>query len=102
MNSDKYLVALSSTDEKFDDIKDPRAKEIILNLLNIVEEFNLENVNLKKENRNLKDEINKLKGEQGNPTIKGNSNKDTNVSSEKERKKAEDSQNSAPECRTPI
>jgi len=58
-------------------------------LINLVENLSEENEQLKIDNQKLRDEINRLKGEQGKPNIRGNKggNKDKNLSSEEERKK---------------
>jgi hypothetical protein len=58
-------------------------------LLNLLEELASENARLRQENQMLKDEINRLKGEQGKPEIKANIRKDGNISSEQERRSAE-------------
>ena len=72
-------------------IEDQAPKEAVSTLLNIVEVSVAESKKLKDENQKLKDEINRLKGEQGKPDVKPNKKKDGNVSSEKERKQAEES-----------
>jgi hypothetical protein len=70
------------------------AREAIGRLLNLVEELAGENRELREENQQLGDEINRLKGEQGKPTIKPNKKAtapvQTNYSSERERHKAKD------------
>jgi len=71
-------------------IEDQAPKKAVSTLLNIVEVSVAESNKLKDENQKLKDEINRLKGEQGKPNIKPNKKKDSNVSSEKERKQAEE------------
>jgi len=58
-------------------------KETVLTLLNIIEKLAKENADLHQQVQHLNDEINRLKGEQGKPTIKPNKD----ISSEKERKK---------------
>ena len=71
-------------------VKGQASKEAVSTLLNIVEESVAESIKLKNENQTLKDEINRLKGEQGKPDIRPNKKKkDGNISSEKERKSAE-------------
>lgn len=71
-------------------IEEQAPKEAVSTLLNIVEDSVAENSKLKNEIQKLKDEINRLKGEQGKPDIKPNKKKDGNISSEKERKQAEE------------
>ncbi|MGK2957493.1 MAG: IS66 family transposase [Acidimicrobiales bacterium] len=67
-------------------IADPKTKTILSGLLNLVETLYSENESLREENQQLKDKINRLKGEQGKPDIKGRHKKDTSDhSSEKER-----------------
>jgi len=58
-------------------------KETVLTLLNMIEKLAKENADLHQQVQHLNDEINRLKGEQGKPTIKPNKD----ISSEKERKK---------------
>lgn len=57
-------------------------------LLNLIEELNSKVIELDAENQRLKDEINRLKGEQGKPDIKGKKPRglSNNYSSEKARK----------------
>jgi hypothetical protein len=57
-------------------------------LLNLVETLVAENDQLKEEQQKLKDEITRLKGEQGQPEIKGKHRKGDDLSSEQERKEA--------------
>lgn len=68
-------------------IKDPRAREGMVRLLNLVEELASENRRLRDEVQRLRDEINRLKGEKGKPRFKGKSRKRErrDVSSEAER-----------------
>ena len=63
------------------------AKIAIRLLLNVIEDFQSQLLSLREENQRLRDEINRLKGEQGKPKIKGNTSKPppTNHSSEAER-----------------
>jgi regulator of replication initiation timing len=59
--------------EHFDpnDIQDlEQARQAIVQVLNLVEELNAAMSELRKENQRLRDEVNRLKGEQGKPTIK--------------------------------
>jgi len=68
-------------------IKDENARELIRQLLNLVEKLSADLRDAQVENQRLRDEINRLKGEQGKPRIKGNTPKPppTNHSSENER-----------------
>ena len=54
-----------------------------------LEQLEEENARLQAENQHLRDEINRLKGEQGTPDIRGNTRKSRDISSEKERKHRE-------------
>lgn len=63
------------------------ARQAITALLNLVEELKQENQSLRAEVQDLRDEVNRLKGEQGKPDIKANKPKDSDHSSEKERRK---------------
>jgi hypothetical protein len=62
------------------------ARQAIMALLNLVEEMQQENQELRAEVQRQRDEINRLKGEQGKPDIKANKAKDKEHSSEKERR----------------
>jgi len=68
-------------------IKDENARELIRQLLNLVEKLSADLRDAQVENQRLRDEINRLKGEQGKPRIKGNTPKPppTDHSSENER-----------------
>jgi regulator of replication initiation timing len=73
-----------------DPIKDlDGAREAISRLLNLVEALKAQVDQLQTENQGLRDENNRLKGEQGQPSIKPNKKKtgSDNYSSEKERRK---------------
>jgi len=72
-------------------IEDKKAKAIVSALYNLIEDVVSENTRLLEENQTYKNEINRLKGEQGKPDIKPNKKKDGDISSEKERKDAETS-----------
>lgn len=71
-------------------LKGSNAEQIVKELLNLVELVTSENSDLKQEVQKLKDEINRLKGEQGKPEIKPDNSKGKNISSDPERKKAEE------------
>ena len=69
------------------DIADKSMRQTVEILLNLIEQQQLEIKELRQENQKLRDEINRLKGEQGKPDIKGNKKKELKKdhSSEKER-----------------
>ena len=71
-------------------IQDDNARELIRQLLNLVEKLSADLRDAQAENQRLRDEVNRLKGEQGKPKIKGNTPKPppTNHSSENERHKS--------------
>ncbi len=70
--------------EKF---TDPEVKSVLGVLLNIVEKQHQTIVELREDNQKLRDEINRLKGEDGKPKIKGKTpKKSKDISSEKERR----------------
>ncbi len=93
MKKTDVLKALENIQNQVVKIEDRKAKEIISTLYNLVEDVFLEKTLLLDENQTLKDTINRLKGEQGKPNIKPNKKKDGDISSEKERKDAEASEN---------
>ncbi|MCK5871110.1 MAG: hypothetical protein KAG45_10870 [Methyloprofundus sp.] len=66
-------------------------RDLVKKLLNLIERVVNDNESLEAEIQQLRDEVNRLKGEQGKPDIKPNKNaqKQTDISSEAERKKAE-------------
>jgi hypothetical protein len=69
-------------------MQDEHARRCIVLLLNLVEDLQQDNHRLREENQCLRDELNRLKGEQGKPPIKGNTPPPaapTNYSSERER-----------------
>jgi hypothetical protein len=71
-------------------IEDENARELIGRLLNLVEKLSADLRDAQIEIQRLRDEVNRLKGEQGKPRIKGNMPKPslTNHSSENERHKS--------------
>ena len=71
-------------------LSDPNTKDIFKSLFNLIDQLYSENEALREENQQLKDEINGLKGEQGKPDIKANTQQ-TDHSSEQERKDSKDS-----------
>ena len=70
-------------------LSDPKTKDTFNTLLNVIDTLYSENESLKEQNQQLKDKVNSLKGEQGKPTIKANS-QPSDHSSEKERKENDD------------
>jgi hypothetical protein len=68
-------------------IKDENARELVRQLLNLVEKLSADLRDAQVEIQRLRDEVNQLKGEQGKPKIKGNTPKpsSSNHSSESER-----------------
>ena len=70
-------------------IPDERSREWIVRLLNLVEEVTVALRATQEENQRLRDEINRLKGKQRKPTIKGNKSppgRAAKYSSEQERR----------------
>ena len=65
---------------------DPGVRQVIAALLNVIEDLQRRNAELRAENQQLRDEINRLKGEQGKPDSKGNT-PPPDYSSERERRK---------------
>ena len=68
-------------------IVEPDIQTAVGILLNLVEKLVKENDDLRKNNQELKNEINRLKGEQGQPTIRPQKKDKDNHSSEDERNK---------------
>ena len=69
----------------FDSLPDKGVQDKIMLLINIVEQLALENQELKETVRLFKDEINRLKGDQGRPTVRPQK-KAGDISSESERR----------------
>jgi hypothetical protein len=94
MNKQEIKKVLNELTAELDSITDKKALTIIKVLINLVEMLAEENARLKEMVQTLKDEINRLKGEQGKPDIRGqskgsdgSSTGSSNHSSEKERKR---------------
>ena len=85
MNAD-ILKTLQQLHIDFDSVPDTEVQDKIMLLINIVEQLAQENQELKETVRLLNDEINRLKGEQGRPTIRSKKQA-ADISSEPERKK---------------
>ena len=82
MNSDEVAFLKTFTPEHINHFSEP---DDIYRFLGILESAITEIHELKQEVQSLRDEVNRLKGEQGKPNIKGKKNPPTNFSSEKER-----------------
>ena len=69
-------------------IPDERSRDLVRQLLNLIETVSSELRAAQAENQRLRDEINRLKGEHGKPTIKGKTSKPSSSdhSSERERR----------------
>jgi hypothetical protein len=69
-------------------IPDERSRDLVRQLLNLIETVSSELRASQAENQRLRDEINRLKGEHGKPTIKGKTSKSSSSphSSERERR----------------
>jgi regulator of replication initiation timing len=80
---------LEGIQDQVEKIKDRQIKKIVSVLYNLVEKLVSANTSLLDENQALKEEGNRLKGEQGKPDIKANKKQNGDISSEKDRKDAE-------------
>jgi hypothetical protein len=80
------------------------ARELIQRLLNLIEKVSADLRDAQIENQRLRDEVNRLKGEQGKPDIKGNTPKATSQdhSSEKERRKPRERHKSSKQAKVEI
>jgi len=86
MNPSDIPKILQSLKINPDEISDKKAAEIIRILLQIIEILYEENQALKAELQKMRDELNKLKGEQGKPKFPPIKKKQSDFSSENERK----------------
>ncbi len=77
--SNKLAAALGALQTDVTAIADAELKATVSGLLNLVETLSAEYEALRKENQQLNDEINRLKGEQGKPDIKGNAQKNQRI-----------------------
>jgi len=73
MKRQEIKQVLDELTKDIDSLADQKAVTIIKVLVNLVEMLAEENALLRKENQVLRDEINRLKGEQGKPNIRGQS-----------------------------
>ncbi len=86
MNLTEIGVILKDLHLDTEHIEDAKVKAGVVVLLNLVEMLASENEKLREAQQELKDEINRLKGEQGKPEVKGKKHKPIDISSEQERK----------------
>ena len=86
MNRTEIKVVLEKLTQDVESIVDENVKSIQKGLLNLIELLVTENDQLKKENQQLRDEVSRLKGEQGKPNIRKQTQINQNFSSEKERR----------------
>jgi hypothetical protein len=91
VNIKELQAAINAIHQKHAQIESSEAQDIVRELLNLIERVANDNKSLEIELQQLRDEVNRLKGEQGKPAIKPskNSHKQTDISSEQERQKAE-------------
>lgn len=91
MNIKDLQAEINATVQIYAQIESGIAQDMVKKLLNLIERVASDNESLEAEIQELRDEVNRLKGEQGKPDIKPNkkSQKQTDISSEEERKKAE-------------
>jgi hypothetical protein len=79
--------AIEGINITIENIADPAIKAVITSLLNLIEAQAVKIKELEEENQKLRDENNRLKGEQGKPNIRKQTQGNKNISSEKERRK---------------
>lgn len=89
MNIKDLQAEIKAIDQEVAPAQSSGERSVFQKLLNIIERLASENDSLKSDLQKLSDEINRLKGEQGKPSIKANKKKDGDISSENERKEAE-------------
>lgn len=99
MELEKRLAKLNDLCEK---VTDPLAKTIFEEFFNIIEELYTHNKVLENKNQQLRDEINRLKGEQGKPSIRPNTRDKKNISSETERHNKREWKKHAKKANIPI
>lgn len=64
------LLSMQLPDVNLDTISDPTTREVVQQLLNIIEALAAENAALRTENQHLRDEVARLKGGSSKPSIK--------------------------------
>ena len=82
------LIALQSETSS---LSDSNTKDILKSLFNLIDHLYSENEALREENQQFKNEINRLKGEQGKPDIKKNTQQ-ADHSSEQDRQESDESE----------
>jgi len=82
-------------------ITDPEARRIVGVLLNVIEAQVAEIGAVRAENQRLRDEVNRLKGEQGAPTILPSKRAATDHASERERRAGQPTRPPAPKDKRP-
>ena len=87
MNHTEVKVVLDKVTQDIEVIADENVKKTINAMLNLIELLVAENDQLKKENQQLRDENNQLKGEQGKPSIRKQTSRNQNFSSEDDRRR---------------
>jgi len=90
--------------EEFDpnSIEDERLRQVFVALMNLVETLSAKVKEQAEEIQRQRDEINRLKGEQGKPKIKGNKAASPDLSSEKQRRESKPRQPSSKQGRLKI
>jgi regulator of replication initiation timing len=64
------IICMQIPDVNLDAITDPAARQMIGQLLNLIETLSAENQTLRAENQHLRDELVRLKGGSGKPDVK--------------------------------
>jgi regulator of replication initiation timing len=85
MNRKQVKEVIEKLSPTIESITDTQVNSILKTLLNLIEALVTDNDNLRAENQQLRDEISKLKGEQGKPDVRKQSQGSQNFSSENER-----------------
>lgn len=93
MNRNDIQDTLTELQSEIASLSDSNTKDIFKSLFNLIDQLSSENEALREENQQLKDEVNCLKGEQGKPDIKANTQPNDH-SSEQERKETENTDQS--------
>ena len=88
MKTSEIKTAISILNEGILDLSASEHKQLLTQLLNLVELCSADIERLTKDNQELRDEVNRLKGEQGKPEIRPQSPKSGKISSEQERNRS--------------